>query len=395
MFNIDEDKIKDWSIERIITVLGDGLLSDGSECSSDFRSYLKTRSVTTLERHIDECLSNSRLDKGQKGFIFQDIVNELGSRLDYEVDFGLYRGSSSNPGYDGLWKSNGSEIIVEVKSANHYIFDLDKSLGRYKTSLENEGRISKDASNLIIVYEGDTKTWEQQINGTPYLWSTRIISVKWLLKLVKLRTENTEDESTHRQIREILKPNSYIKVDKLIEILFSTVEDVLEEEGDTDTDNGEKRTISTNREAINETRKKSITAFEKKFSVRLVQNTRALYWDETKKIRVATIVSKRYESDRIPYWYAYHLKYLNYFKEAEKSYLLICCTDKNKTYAVPGEVMNKQVEFLNSTPPDLSTVKEGDRYYWHLFLKDDGDQFTLVVPKNNSSLNLEEFSCEF
>ena len=69
--------------------------------------------------------------------------------------------------------------------------------------------------------------------------------------------------------------------------------------------------------------------------------------------------------------------------------------DKDKTYAVPGEVMNKQVEFLNSTPPDLSTVKEGDRYYWHLHLKDDGGQFTLVVPKNNSSLNLEEFACEF
>ena len=58
MFNIDEDRIKDWSIDRIITVLGNGVLSDGSECSSDFRSYLKTRSVNTLERHIEECLSN-------------------------------------------------------------------------------------------------------------------------------------------------------------------------------------------------------------------------------------------------------------------------------------------------------------------------------------------------
>ena len=53
MFNIDEDRIKYWSIDRIITVLGNGVLSNGSECSADFRSYLKTRSVNTLERHID------------------------------------------------------------------------------------------------------------------------------------------------------------------------------------------------------------------------------------------------------------------------------------------------------------------------------------------------------
>ena len=39
---------------------------------------------------------------------------------------------------------------------------------------------------------------------------------------------------------------------------------------------------------INETRKKSIAAFEKKLGIRLVQNTRALYWDETKKIRVGS-----------------------------------------------------------------------------------------------------------
>jgi len=54
MFNIDEDKIKDWSIDRIVTVLGGGVLSDNSECSKEFRSYLKTRSIETLERHIQE-----------------------------------------------------------------------------------------------------------------------------------------------------------------------------------------------------------------------------------------------------------------------------------------------------------------------------------------------------
>jgi len=393
MFKIDEDTIKDWSIDRIINLLGDGTLADNSECSKEFRNYLTSRNIETLERHINECVSNE--DKNQKGFILQDIVNELGNRLEYSVEHGLYKGSSSSPGYDGLWKFEDSDIIVEVKSVSHYVIDFDKTLGKYKTHLEEQGRISKNSSNLIVVYDGDTKIWEQQINGTSYLYSTRIISVKWLVKLVKLKTKKTDDENTHKQIRQILKPTSYINIDKLIEILFSTVEDALEEDKEgVGVEEKEKRTVSTDKESIDETRKKSIAAFEKKLGIRLVQNTRALYWDETKKTRVACIVSKRYEGKR-PYWYAYHPRYQKFFENAEQSYLLIGCTDKNKSYAVPGEVINKQVEFLTSTPPDLTTLKEGDKHYWHLYIKDDDGKFTLVVSKNNSSLNLEEFVCEF
>ena len=51
MFNIDEDKIKDWSNDRIVTVLGYGVLSDNLEFSKEFRSYLKTRSIEILEQH--------------------------------------------------------------------------------------------------------------------------------------------------------------------------------------------------------------------------------------------------------------------------------------------------------------------------------------------------------
>ena len=396
MINIDEEKIKDWSIDRIINLFGDGILADNSECSNEYRNYLTSRPIETLERHINECVKNQKLDKSQKGFIFQDIVNELGNRLQYTVEHGLYRGSTNSPGHDGLWKSENSDIIVEVKSVSHYIFDLDKTLGKYKTNLENQGKISKNSSNLIVVYEGDTKTWEQQINGTPYLWTTRIITIKWLLKLVKLKIENTDDENTLNQIRQILTPTSYINVDKLIEILFSTVEDALEEsKGDDEIGDTEKRTIKTNREEIDITRNKSIEGFENKFNVKLIKNSRALYWDESKKIRVASIVSKRYVDDRIPYWYAYHPRYQNFFKDGEKCYLLICCTDKDKTYAVPSDIMNKQVEFLNSTPPDLSNAKEGDRYYWHLHIKDDDNKMMLVVPKNNSTLSLEEFACKY
>ena len=74
---------------------------------------------------------------------------------------------------------------------------------------------------------------------------------------------------------------------------------------------------------------------------------------------------------------------------------IVCCTDKNKAYAVPGEIMNSTVEFLNSTPPDIKQLNEGERYYWHLSLREESQKLILVVPKNNSTVNLEEYVCEY
>ena len=53
---VDEEKIKDWSIDRIINLFGDGILSDNSECSNEYRKYLTSRPIETLERHINECV---------------------------------------------------------------------------------------------------------------------------------------------------------------------------------------------------------------------------------------------------------------------------------------------------------------------------------------------------
>ena len=63
MINIDEEKIKDWSIDRIINLFGDGILSDNSECSNEYRNYLTSRPIETLERHINECVKNQNKRK--------------------------------------------------------------------------------------------------------------------------------------------------------------------------------------------------------------------------------------------------------------------------------------------------------------------------------------------
>ena len=83
--------------------------------------------------------------------ILQDLINELGRRLDYNVKNGLYQGIVSAIGYDGIWLSpEGGAIIVEVKTTDAYRISLD-TIANYRERLISAGAISGTPSILIVV----------------------------------------------------------------------------------------------------------------------------------------------------------------------------------------------------------------------------------------------------
>jgi hypothetical protein len=98
----DQAAVDQLSIEQVVVTAGDGTLKDGSSCSLELRDYLSQVSSSKLSKYVDHCLG-SPFPKG--GMVLQDLVNELGRRLDYEVSNGRYQGTSNAIGYDGIWAS--------------------------------------------------------------------------------------------------------------------------------------------------------------------------------------------------------------------------------------------------------------------------------------------------
>jgi hypothetical protein len=96
------DEVGQTSVEQIVAMAGDGNLRDGSHCSSELREYLTQAGTEKLAEYIDHCLTTS-FPKG--GLVFQDLVNELGRRLDYKVVNGRYQGTINAIGFDGIWTS--------------------------------------------------------------------------------------------------------------------------------------------------------------------------------------------------------------------------------------------------------------------------------------------------
>ncbi len=218
----NRDEVLKMTVEQIVASAGDGNLRDASESALEFRAYLSEAPSESLFNYARHCLENA-LNKG--GIILQDIVNELGRRLAFEVENGLYQGKRTAIGFDGIWRSHGDpDILIEVKTTDYVTIPLEK-IARYKERLGAENRIQPNASILIVVGREDTGALEAQVRGSRYAWDMRLIGVERLIKLVQIK-EKSDDPNTLAQIRQLLRPFEYTKIDRIIDVIFTTAVDV-------------------------------------------------------------------------------------------------------------------------------------------------------------------------
>jgi hypothetical protein len=140
--------VDQFSIEQVVATAGSGELRDGSLCSTELRSFLAQVSTPKLASYVERCLASGF---PKSGMVLQDLINELGRRLDFAVVNGRYQGTTNAVGFDGNWKSpEGRAIVIEVKTTDAYRISLDR-IAEYREKLIVAGDIGKASSILIVV----------------------------------------------------------------------------------------------------------------------------------------------------------------------------------------------------------------------------------------------------
>ena len=153
LWKADPTTVSNFTVEQVVSFAGDGKFKDDSLCSHEFRTYLSFISTEKISAYIDHYLTISFTNSGA---VLQDLVNELGRRLEYKVENGLYSGKSNAIGHDGLWHSPDSgSIVVEVKTSDAYRISVDTISG-YRRKLIDAAKITVDSSILIVVGRQDT-----------------------------------------------------------------------------------------------------------------------------------------------------------------------------------------------------------------------------------------------
>lgn len=391
LWKSNPDSFSHYKARQIVAFAGDGNIRDDSECSSELRFYLRSVSIDLLADYAHDCLEQAFPDSG---FFLQDVVNELGRRLEFNVSNGRYRGIQGAIGFDGIWNiPSGPSIVIEVKTTDTYNVSLDKIAG-YRQKLIDTGSLDHSASVLFIVGRKDTGALEAQIRGSRHAWDMRVVGVDSLIKLARVKEKSSED-TTVNQIRELLRPFEYTRVDRILDVVFSAANDIIHDEQNIETDelveklSGESAVQErTPQQKLDAVRLKAASALNAKANINLVRTRQALFDDKSTNTRACITVSKRYDNALQPYWYAYHPKWDSYLGEGASGYMVFGCVDRTEAYAIPLAEMRTFLPSLNQT------IKPDGAMYWHVKFSETSAGMVMFASKTGERFPLEPYRIE-
>jgi hypothetical protein len=330
------------SIQQVLAMAGDGKLLDGSLCSQELRHFLSEAPVPYLISAARFCLENAFTDSG---LVLQDIINEIGSRLEFKVERGPYRGSKNKTGFDGIWKAPGCrDMVIEVKTTDYINLPLRK-LFDYKNALLKSGKISADACALIILGREDAGSLADQVRGSRFAADARLISVNALVSLLRV-IELADQTATVAKMRALLQPIETVKLDDIINIVFSTaldVEDAVQSESGVATGSPSDELVSkqhrTPNEQIDAKREQATASLAKRLGLQFVKHRRTVFKSTEGNVRLCVVVSNKLASatgkNPQSYWYVYHPDWDTFLKQGSSAYLVLSCMDQNVAFAIP------------------------------------------------------------
>lgn len=373
------EQLQDKHVQQIIAFAGTGQLRDGSSASEEFRDFLSTIPSSILERYVEDCLHNSFTDSG---LALQDVVNQVGKRLDFEVLEGRYRGTRGHIGFDGLWRfPDGHAVVVEVKTTDAYRIHLGTIAG-YRQELIDTGQIEKERSSiLIIVGRQNTGDLEAQIRGSRYAWDVRLISVDALLRLMFLK-ENLDDPIIIRRIYDILVPREYTRLDEIVDIVFSATEEAKQEDVPEDQDD---LSESEERSAPVAFHAACVERVEEHLSRSLVRRTRTKYLTAEGDVAVMCAVSKTHtRGGHNSYWFAFHPHQREFLEKAIHKFIVLGCGSPNIVLLIPFDDFEDWLD-------ELWTTENEDRFYWHIRIHENGSNLLLDRKGGQSRLDVTKY----
>jgi hypothetical protein len=365
-------------VHQIITFAGDGVLREGNATSVEFRDFLRQIPSDWLARYADQCLE-ATFDGS--GFALQDLVNEIGARLGFAVTPGRYRGSTGHIGFDGIWHlPDGHRLIVEVKTSDTYSANLD-IVATYRRKLIAEGEVVELSSScLIVVGREETGGLEAQIRGSRHAWDMRLISLESLLHLMKLR-EEVERPATVKLIGDVLVPREYTRLDRIVQLLFSTAEDVREE----DVQAVEMGVIpDLVPRSTSELRDACVNRVSLHLGVPLLPRSRVLYVAPDASVGIVCTASKEYARARVGYWFAFYPHQRAALSSLSRAYVAFGCGSEERIVLVPFETFGTWIDGLHTT-------ERGSSFYWHINMIQEGDKLVLLRRKGSQPIDLQRY----
>lgn len=381
LWHADKQQIVAKRIDQLIAFAGEGKLRDDNSTSNEFRSLLRAVTSEVVGQWMEECLENRFNDFG---FVLQDVCNEVGFRLGFEVIHGVYRGHH-NEGYDGLWRiPGGKAILVESKASADFSINLSRISEYRKQVAPQLGMRFEDISILIVVGADETSEFEAQVRGSRFAWDIRLLGMKSLFRLLQLK-EALDDPKVEKQIQEILIPQEFTRLDRIIDLIFATAEDAKDDES-LDEDAKESTRESLPGKTRSNFHGAILPRLEKHFGAPLVKRSRT-HWatpDDSKLVSLR--VSKHFVDGNLDYWFGLKQSAREALQEHKNAYCAFGLGSPEKVVVLPMPVLDKFIDgFFTSTKEDGSVI------HWHVKFVNTETGVALMTDRDRQPFDVSKY----
>ncbi len=268
------------------------------------------------------------------------------------------------------------------------------TLANYRRGLIKNGTISEEHSSvLIVVGRDDTGDLEAQIRGSRHAWDVRLISTEALLSLLAVK-EEVEDPQIQTRIHSVLRPREFTRLDEIVELLFSTAEDIKQEQVVEDQVSEEDEHDEHDEFATTDRKPKfvpvafhdaCIRRIEKVLGTSLLKNSRATFIAPDKNLRLICAISREHvRSASHSYWFAFHPHQAEYLSGSDKSYVAFGCGSEHQLLLIRYTEFAPWLDGMNET-----TTK--DRTYKHISIFRIADRFELVRRQGYPRIDLTPY----
>lgn len=331
------------TLRKAIT-LCDGL-QDGQSGSSRFREFLANLQNEEVENYLHEALSGET--GGGKDRALQDLVNEVGRRLGYRVEFGRYHGVKNAIGHDGIWAGPNLTFILETKTTSAYSIDVRKLVKSYLAKLKESGHVPERSFIIIAVGRMDTLGWEDQIRGAGLSNIVRVVGIDKLISLLRIKTDANLNID---MISSILQPTEYVRLDGLIDLTDRIMGSFI----------GEQSASVDLKEAIAASPSLAVDAGRTVYdqALRIIAERTRLRWESFRgnmyvsdKRAICLLYSKEYDrGGGGRYWYAIHSRQLEAMRPYKGTFIFICgpC---DHMLILPAKDLNDLLPKVRTTSP--------------------------------------------
>ncbi|WP_156013184.1 hypothetical protein [Thioalkalivibrio sp. HK1] len=375
------------TIQQIVIMAGDGNLGDGTQSSKELREFLKAIDTKYLKIYANQCLENGF---SGSGFVIQDIVNEIGRRMGFGIQYGNYQEKMEygHDNADGIWIGDGWSFIVEVNDKDCNSIEFDK-IASWRNDYSNID--DQNTTCLIVVGRQDTTALENQLRGSRHHWNMRIVGFESLYKALEF-IENSENEYLKSKIVDLFKPREFTLIDRILSVAFDffkgrdePIKKRIAKRDMNEERNKKHHKIDSDKEGIKIFKMDIARRIEKKYGISLIRKRRSLFETNPDGTRFFISVSKLYESGLNQYWYTYNTDQMRLLEEADNAFYIIGCLDNRKSFLLP-------VSYINNLTKDMHSSKYPDGGEgFHIRLRREGERYVIYTVKNRKENDIGEF----